>query len=188
MLPQPCHLYIWIFCDGDGTDGWKCCFRITFSCKLRPVLALRGEKKVPVEMRSTNCQPPAIRRFPRSFFRLPRSRKMTVGKVDFQLLSLSAVSLVMVHTSESSGPYDSQRHKRVFRLSSSLLRCFKAAPVSLAASSRTRGERTGRFCKYAGGKYHETSVSQNSSVPARSVCGLTNPGMFPVFTKWLYKV
>lgn len=159
MLPQPCNLYIWIFYDENGTDGWKFSFRITFSCKLCTVLALRGERKVAIEMCSTNCQPSAIRRFPRSCFHLPRSRKTTVGKVDFQLLQISMVSLMMIYTSKRSGLYNSQRHILVFCLSYSSLCCFKTMPalavvVSGAASLQTRCKLMERFYKYVCGKYH----------------------------------
>jgi len=92
---------------------------------------------------------------------------------------------MVIYSSKRSGPCHSQRHVLVFCLSYSLLRDFKMMPalagvVSLAASLQTQCKLTECCYKYVCGKYHETSVSQNSLMPARSVCGLTNPWMFSV--------
>lgn len=75
MLLQQWNLYIWIFRDGNGTDGWKFCFRVTFLCKLCTVWALGGEGKAAIKMRATHCQPSAISHVPPSFLLLFRSRK-----------------------------------------------------------------------------------------------------------------
>lgn len=53
-----------------------------------------GRAKVAIKMCSANCQPSAISCFPHSSFHLPRSRKTTGGKVDFQLVGISVVSLI----------------------------------------------------------------------------------------------
>ncbi|KFV05782.1 SLIT-ROBO Rho GTPase-activating protein 2, partial [Tauraco erythrolophus] len=66
-----------------------------------------------IEMCSTNCQPSAIRRFPRSFFRLPRSRKTTVGKDSSQAIPLVVESCIRFISRHGL------QHEGIFRVSGS---------------------------------------------------------------------